>query len=191
MRRTTTRLLLILTLLLSLGLLHTQQAHAASQRTVGFGVNLAGGIWGVSLWADGEGGTIPVGPYLEALSPELRLHPVDMFSIDLQWNVMWSVLFSMSGVPFYLQSIYTTFHITPKLPVCLAVAPMFKFMVIDGAVLPGLGARLGIEFNGPGRVFCLGLHLKPSAYIVTDGSAGAAIPEVVFETTFTWFHVKR
>ena len=189
MTRSSRNLLLIGVLLTAFSALHVQEAQAG-QRTVGFGFNAAAGIWGVAAWADGTGGTIPVGPYLELLSPELRFHPAEIFSIDLQWNVMWSILFSTSGVPFYLQSIYATFHLTPKLPISLALAPMFKFMVIDGAVLPGLGARLGLEFNGPGRRFCLGLHLKPSAYMVTDGSAGAAIPEIVIETTFTWYAVK-
>ena len=191
MTRSTTRLLLVVALLLSLGLVHAPEAQAAGQRTVGFGFNAAAGIWGVGVWADGTGGSIPIGPYAELLSPELRIHPAEIFSIDLQWNVMWSLLFSMSGYPFYLQTIYTTFHLTPKLPLSLALAPLFKFMVIDGDVLPGFGARLGLEFNGPGRRFCLGLHLKPSAYMITDGSAGAAIPEVVFETTFTWYALKK
>jgi len=189
MGRSSSRLLLIVALLLSLGLAHTQEAHAG-QRTVGFGFNVAGGIWGVSAWADDTGGTIPIGPYVEFLSPELRIHPAPMFSIDLQWNVMWSILLSTPGTPAYLQSIYGTFHLTPKLPLSLALAPMFKFMVIDGVVLPGFGARLGLEFNSPKKRFCLGLHLKPSAYMITDGSAGAAIPELVLETTFTWFAVK-
>ncbi len=94
MRRSTTRLLLTVALLLSLGLVHTQQAQAASQRTVGFGFNLAGGAFGGYAWIDGfSGGLPPVFPYAEGFSPELRLHPADAFSIDLQWNLMWSLRF--------------------------------------------------------------------------------------------------
>jgi hypothetical protein len=198
MARRSSSLLLMIALMLSLGFAHAQEARAAEkesqgsgQRIVGFGFNLAGGIWGVAAWADGEGGALPIGPYVEAISPELRIHPAEIFSIDLQWNVMWSVLFSFSGYPFFLQNIYATFHLTPRLPLSLALAPLVKLMVIDGAVLPGFGARIGLEFNGPGRRFCLGLHLKPSAYMVTDDSAGVAIPEVVFETTFTWYALKK
>lgn len=189
MARRSSRLLLLVAVL-SLGLIHAQNAHAG-QRVVGFGFNVAGGAWGAAAWADGSSAGIPpMLPYLELGSPELRIHPAEIFSIDLQWNAMWMVIFATWGAPSYLQSLYATFHLTPRLPLSLTLAPMAKIWAYDGGAMPGVGARLGLEFNSPKRRFCLGLALRPSTWIITDGSAGVAIPEIVLETTFIWYSVK-
>lgn len=193
MPRCVSRLFLVLALLASLGFLQPLRAHAV-QRVVGFGGNLAFGTVGATIEADGEylGSLPPVHPYLELLSPELRIHPVDALSIDIQWNVMWMLKAASwdPPSPSYVQATYLHFHVMPFLPLNFSIAPMFRFAVNQWGFNPTVGGRIGLELNSPFRKFCFGIHLRPAAQLITDEGITLAAPELILELTWTWFATK-
>jgi len=186
---------LVSVLLLSCVLLSTGGVPAqAKERSVGAGFNFAGGAGGGRAWGMGQTES-DVSPYLELLNFELRLFPVDTFSIDLQWNWLQMLLLAKyDSTALFLQDTYFHFHTNPDSNAAFAVAPYVRFafgaLAGEPTGLIGGGSRVGVDFQSPRKAFGYGLYLRPGVMVVNAGDVSGVGWETVLEMTWVWYGFK-
>lgn len=168
------------------------------ERHAGVGFNLAVGPSGGRAWDTGGSGTASdQALYAQFAAFELRLFPVDEFSIDLQWNWLEQIIiaktFDDSYV--YMQDIHFHFHTSPDTPAGVALGPFLR--VAAGKLggedfgMFGVGGRFGVDLQAPGKVFGHGIYFRPALlFASSDADIEGVGWEMVLEFTWIWYGFK-
>ena len=178
-----TRLATVALLTITLGVSSAQASD--DRRYVGLGWNAAIGL----LAGDGD-----IGVQWEAGSFELRLFPVDRFSIDLQWDIVGMIRArAESDIGLYAQRTYFHLHLRPDARASFAVAP---YVLTHIGAAPGggaygnlgFGSRVGVDLQNAARTFGLGIYGRPGLLLAgASGVKPAAGFAFVVEVTWTLY----
>ena len=171
---------------------------SARDRSVGFGFNLAAGPSGGRAW-DFSGSESATGAYFELANLEMRIFPVDGFSIDMQWNWLQQVVLAVAlpDTYVYMQDFHFHFHTFPDGPAGVALGPFVRLaggkVVGEDFAMLGVGGRFGIDLQSPSKVFGHGIYLRPAVLFASasEGDIQGVGWEMLLEMTWTWYGFKN
>ncbi len=168
----------------------------AEDRAVGFGFNFAIGAGVGTAWSSSGASATASRPYMELANLELRLFPIDKFSIDLQWGLMQMIAVPVlyEGAAAYVQNTYFHFHFTSQRRAAFALAPCIQTAVAQVSGVPmgmvGVGSRVGVDLTSEGKSFGFGIYFRPAVQFGGAEAASGIAFEGVVELTWVWYAIK-